>query len=845
VKAPEIQHRDGEVGPPPSPPPYPEAKLVIQPHDVKPGQRVKIHLMVNNTGKGPLYRFQATTHSANPVFDGHVLYFGKITAGEKKSEFVTIDVPEDFSSSETAIDVSFTEFNGFIPDPLHAAITLAGIQRPRFAYNYQILDDGSGQSVGNGDGRIQKGEAVDLLLTLRNVGSVLAPNTWVEMTNAPDQHLKIRPHMVRFGELKPDESKQVRMSFTVWPDFPADQLQFKLFIQEKLQKVFLNEDLRLPVDILPAQPIIAANKLATVEEASATIFSGAGPKTSVIASISKDQTLSINGELGDWYRVKLSDKETGWIAKNQVLVSTLALKGEMPLPHIQGLETSKRAQLITLSEKLEEAEIARAKIKEDLDQREREVEELRTKVADLTATQEAKQSHSQQESARERREREQAAQALKEQEQEIEHLRSELNTMAKAQTTEMSTMQEKLQREQAERQQAEQALQQFRDELHQLRSQLDEYTSAKTVPQTPPAIALATPFDGKEVKVDRIQLTGAAASEKGISRIEVRVNNELLVRRQGRGVAVVGDGSSVQPTLEFSESVQLREGANEITITAFDDKQLSTTRTLNVRRLMDKGKIWAVVIGISQYEQVRSLKYADKDALAFHDYLRNQVGVPDDQITLFTNEQATLFNLKRSLGTDLKRKAGPQDTVIIYYAGHGAPETDSMSPDGDGLEKYLIPFDADPKDLYSTGLPMREVEIIFHRLSADRVIFITDSCYSGATAGRTFSTASRRAVVSDNFLTRLAKGKGRVVLTASRAGEVSEERDDLQHGVFTYYLLEGLSGGADFNADGVVTVDEVYAYVSTHVPQVTGQNQHPVKKGEFEGQLILGRVQSP
>jgi uncharacterized caspase-like protein len=140
---------------------------------------------------------------------------------------------------------------------------------------------------------------------------------------------------------------------------------------------------------------------------------------------------------------------------------------------------------------------------------------------------------------------------------------------------------------------------------------------------------------------------------------------------------------------------------------------------------------------------------------------------------------------------------------------------------------------------------MREVEIIFHRLSADRVIFITDSCYSGATAGRTFSTASRRAVVSDNFLTRLAKGKGRVVLTASRAGEVSEERDDLQHGVFTYYLLEGLSGGADFNADGVVTVDEVYAYVSTHVPQVTGQNQHPVKKGEFEGQLILGRVQSP
>ncbi len=78
--------------------------------------------------------------------------------------------------------------------------------------------------------------------------------------------------------------------------------------------------------------------------------------------------------------------------------------------------------------------------------------------------------------------------------------------------------------------------------------------------------------------------------------------------------------------------------------------------------------------------------------------------------------------------------------------------------------------------------------------------------------------------------------------TARRAGEVSEERDDLGHGVFTYYLLQGLKGKADFNADGLITVDEAYSYVSTHVPSATGQNQHPMKKGEVEGQLILGRV---
>ena len=129
--------------------------------------------------------------------------------------------------------------------------------------------------------------------------------------------------------------------------------------------------------------------------------------------------------------------------------------------------------------------------------------------------------------------------------------------------------------------------------------------------------------------------------------------------------------------------------------------------------------------------------------------------------------------------TTVIANAGQMDTVIIYYAGHGAPESDANSPDEDGLEKYLVPYDADPNDLYTTGLPMREVETILQRLAAERVIFITDSCYSGATAGRTFAAAAHRAITSDAFLARLAKAKGRVVLTASRA---SERRDIVRSG---------------------------------------------------------------
>ena len=55
--------------------------------------------------------------------------------------------------------------------------------------------------------------------------------------------------------------------------------------------------------------------------------------------------------------------------------------------------------------------------------------------------------------------------------------------------------------------------------------------------------------------------------------------------------------------------------------------------------------------------------------------------------------------------------------------------------------------------------------------------------------------------------------------------------------------LKGLKGVADFDKDGIITVDEAYNYVSINVPLATGQAQHPVKKGSVEGQLIIGIVE--
>jgi hypothetical protein len=699
-----IARRGNEIGAAPSPPPLPEAELAIRPVELKAGQPVTLTLTVTNKGKGSLYRFQGKTRSEDPVLNGLLFYVGKVEAGQTADDSITVPLPADRPDGAIPLSLEFEEYNGFTPAPLQAVLSLTGLPRPRFAYTHQLLDDGSGQSVGNGDGRIQTGEAIDLLVTIKNVGPVVAQQTTIDLSVPTSRDVRLNQTTLDFGPLRPNETKSARVNLFVARETKAEELPLRLFIRERGMNVILDETLKLAVDHRPSPQIIATNKIVAVNEASAKIHSGAGPDTSVIASAAKDQTLAITGELGDWWRVQISPKENGWIAKREAREMVEPARGEMPIPSMASAPVVKLFQ------------------------------------------------------------------------------------------------------------------------------------------NAPPVIALASPSDGIEITADKILLAGAAASERGIARVEIRVNGQLIPQRETRGIALRPDTQGSQPNLEFSERLALKEGRNEIVVSAIDRDNLSAQRVVTVMRNMDRGRIWAVVIGISKYKTVHPLRYADLDALAFHEYLTGNVGIPTEQITLLLNDQATLTNLKRTLGTELKRKAAEKDTVIIYYAGHGAPEADASASDDDGLEKYIVPYDADPRDLYTTGLPMREVETIFNRLAPERVIFISDSCYSGATAGRTFATASRRAVVSETFLNRLSKGKGRIVLSASKASEVSEEREDLGHGVFTYYLLEGLRGGADSDRDGVITVDEAYSYVSKKVPEVTGQNQHPIKKGEVEGQLVLGQV---
>jgi uncharacterized caspase-like protein len=369
-----------------------------------------------------------------------------------------------------------------------------------------------------------------------------------------------------------------------------------------------------------------------------------------------------------------------------------------------------------------------------------------------------------------------------------------------------------------------------------------------------PKIAINQPAADTSVSDEKILVTGLVTDNVEVVRVQVLVNGveapSLL------DVGVVGRGVPVGVLAE------LKPGPNVIEVVATDKAGNVARAARNVTRATGASvptpaagpriaNRWAVVIGVGDYDNksVPKSRFADSDADAMYRLLTTRAGYARENVLLLTDkapEKPTLQNIRLALGDFLSRKTTRDDMVLIYYAGLGAPEVDASSKETDGQAKYLIPRNVQPESLRRTAFAMEEMQELVARIPAERVVLLLDTSYSGAAGGRTFVPPNARPrSLSDQFLDRLAKSRGRLVITASGANEVALEPADLGHGLFTYFLLEGLSGKADRNGDGIVTVAELYPYLEDQVDRksrAAGGRQRPVMKGEIEGTLPLSRL---
>ncbi|MBK6996751.1 MAG: caspase family protein [Lewinellaceae bacterium] len=154
-------------------------------------------------------------------------------------------------------------------------------------------------------------------------------------------------------------------------------------------------------------------------------------------------------------------------------------------------------------------------------------------------------------------------------------------------------------------------------------------------------------------------------------------------------------------------------------------------------RSAKEGATRAVVIGISDYQdlQIPDLRFADKDAQAFANFLYSPAGgsLDGDHLQVLTNTQATAGRIAEALDA-LIEKAQKDDQVIIYFSGHGDVERKTVSQPG-----FLLAWDA-PSRVYMGGGTyslafLQEVVTTLSTQNLAKVTVITDACHAGKLAG--------------------------------------------------------------------------------------------------------------
>jgi WD40 repeat protein/uncharacterized caspase-like protein len=317
------------------------------------------------------------------------------------------------------------------------------------------------------------------------------------------------------------------------------------------------------------------------------------------------------------------------------------------------------------------------------------------------------------------------------------------------------------------------------------------------------------------------------------------------------------------PNASISEDIPLVVGYNQVEVKVTGRDGSTITKTIGLNRKAqtpvpgatasgpkrDKStgpQVWAVVIGVSEYKstQIAPLQYAHKDAEAFADFLKRPEGgnLSKDNMMLLLNKDATLPNVQNALINFLKN-AIDIDLVLVYFAGHGLPEPDR--PDN----MYLLTYDADPTKLGTTAFPMWQIRDVLERyIKAKRIVVFSDACHSG---GITVNYATRGLSKPEEnpfntYFLELSKSReGTIIFAASAAGEVSQELPEFGHGVFTYYILEGMKGEADLNNDKLVTIGELMQYVEEQVKRKTKGAQTPTRsQTNYDKELPIAVVRT-
>ncbi len=339
----------------------------------------------------------------------------------------------------------------------------------------------------------------------------------------------------------------------------------------------------------------------------------------------------------------------------------------------------------------------------------------------------------------------------------------------------------------------------------------------------PPTVTMTLPPE--QALAESVEVT-VEATDRGGGVSEIRLyHNDKVLGTDTRGVAVTA--SSGGPITRRTYQVTLVDGANRFRAFAMSQDRIegqSVDATLAYKGQGRKPTLHLFVVGINEYKNPgMNLNYAVPDAQGVQRFFSGSAGLFKEvkRYELY-NQQAT----KAALLEQLKalQQSAPQDLAVLYLAGHGESVENVW---------YFLPYEVTmperEEQVKGQGLSSLELKEQIAKIGAQKVLLLLDACKSGS-AMVAFAT---RGVEDRKAMTQLARATGIHVVAASTKDQFASEVKALGHGVFTYTLLEGLTGKADgAPKDGAVTVRELLGYVESQLPEVTEkykqQAQYPV-----------------
>jgi hypothetical protein len=344
-----------------------------------------------------------------------------------------------------------------------------------------------------------------------------------------------------------------------------------------------------------------------------------------------------------------------------------------------------------------------------------------------------------------------------------------------------------------------------------------------------------------------LQVTNTQPTSDGSFFIEIKTNADTAsLQIDGKEEGGKVDGNYIIKRVARAGS------ASSFRIIATDVYGNTETKTITVSRAIVESKTTyaalnpgqvkqqssrdavAIIIGIAEYKSLPKADFANDDARAFYDYAIRALGVKPENIKLLVDSDADEAEILRTFRNWLPSKVRSTTDVYVFYSGHGLP-----TADGQGL--YLIPPRAAKDVIDDTAIPFSKINAAIQSAKPKSVTMILDACYSGqARSGETLVASARpvqlkteNRLFPENF----------TVITASQNDQISSSNPDLQHGIFSYYLMKGMEGDADANKDGKITLGEMQAYLAENVGRQAGmmsRKQEPQLVGD-PNRVLVGR----